>query len=170
MAIYNTHTHLTAHCPELPGWAGTRKVKPVWILLKQVTVASAGPYASLHLTPDRQPCQHPPLRFYRPDALPAAQPTASRHWRQYYSATQICLLQQTDPRKPDSSLEVRLNCSLRSLQAGLRRTDEKLGWSRSSAFSVCTTKYFWLLTPDKSAAKVDNDQLLITDLHDCIML
>ena len=126
-------------------------------------MASAGPYAS-------QPCQHPPLRFYRPDALPAAQPTASRHWRQYYGATQICLLQQTDPRKPDSSPEVRLNCSLRSLQAGLRRTDEKLGWSRSSAFSVCTTKYFWLLTPDKSATKVDNYQLLITDLHDCIML
>ena len=24
----------------------------------------------------------PPLSFYRPDALPAAQPTASKHWRQ----------------------------------------------------------------------------------------
>jgi len=23
-----------------------------------------------------------PLSFYRPDALPAAQPTASRHWKQ----------------------------------------------------------------------------------------
>ena len=26
----------------------------------------------------------PPLSFYRPDALPAAQPTASKHWRQGY--------------------------------------------------------------------------------------
>ena len=26
----------------------------------------------------------PPLVFYRPDALPAAQPTASKHWRQLY--------------------------------------------------------------------------------------
>ena len=26
----------------------------------------------------------PPLSFYRPDALPAAQPIASKHWRQYY--------------------------------------------------------------------------------------
>ena len=45
-------------------------------------MASAGPYASLHLAPDRQPRQHPTTRFYRPDALPAAQPTASKHWRQ----------------------------------------------------------------------------------------
>jgi len=53
-----------------------------------VAVASAGPYASLHLAPDR--CQYPTTHvFYRPDALPAAQPTASKHWRhmlqQYYT-------------------------------------------------------------------------------------
>ena len=33
----HTQTRLTALCPGLPGWAGTRKVKPVWILLKQET-------------------------------------------------------------------------------------------------------------------------------------
>ena len=33
--------------------------------------------------PDRKPCKHPITQFfYRPDALPAAQPTASKHWRQ----------------------------------------------------------------------------------------
>jgi len=32
----HTHTRLTTLCPGLPGWAGTRKVKPIWILLKQV--------------------------------------------------------------------------------------------------------------------------------------
>ena len=26
---------------------------------------------------------HPPIFFYRPDALPATQPTASKHWRQH---------------------------------------------------------------------------------------
>ena len=31
----HTHTRSTALCPGLPGWAGTRKVKPIWILLKQ---------------------------------------------------------------------------------------------------------------------------------------
>ena len=39
---YNTHTRLTAFFPGLPGWAGTRKVKPVWILLKQETVSGSG--------------------------------------------------------------------------------------------------------------------------------
>jgi len=28
----------------------------------------------------------PPLCFYRPDALPAAQPTASKHWRLFFSS------------------------------------------------------------------------------------
>ena len=43
-----------------------------------MAVASAGLYASLHLAPDRQPHQHPTTQFfYRPDALPSAQPTAS---------------------------------------------------------------------------------------------
>ena len=42
--IYNTHTHtrLTAPCPGLPGWAGTTKVKPVWILLKQEIMSGNG--------------------------------------------------------------------------------------------------------------------------------
>ena len=38
----NTHTHLTAFFPGLPRWAGTRKVKPIWILLKQETVSGSG--------------------------------------------------------------------------------------------------------------------------------
>ena len=36
-----THTRLTALCPGLHGWAGTRKVIPVWILLKQETVSGS---------------------------------------------------------------------------------------------------------------------------------
>ena len=41
---YHTHTHtrLTVLFPGLPGWAGTRKVKPIWILLKQETVRASG--------------------------------------------------------------------------------------------------------------------------------
>jgi len=31
-----------ALCPGLPGWAGTRKVKPIWILLEQETVSGSG--------------------------------------------------------------------------------------------------------------------------------
>jgi len=63
---------------ELPGSAGTRKVKPIWILLKQETVASAGPYASLHLTPDRYPCQYPTTQFFTGRILPFLPPNQQR--------------------------------------------------------------------------------------------
>ena len=33
------HNGLTALCPGLPVWASTRKVKPIWILLKQEIVS-----------------------------------------------------------------------------------------------------------------------------------
>ena len=38
----HTHTRLTALFPGLPGWAGTRKVKPIWTLLEQETVSGSG--------------------------------------------------------------------------------------------------------------------------------
>jgi len=56
----NTHTRLMALCLGLHRWAGTRKVKPIWIYWSKrqwVAVASAGLYASLHLAPDRKPRQ-----------------------------------------------------------------------------------------------------------------
>jgi len=70
--------------PGLPGWAGTRKVKPIWILLKQETVSGSGiSWAICKSAPcSRQitmPAPHHSV-FYRPDALPAAQPTESKHW------------------------------------------------------------------------------------------
>ena len=40
--LTNTNTRLTALCPGLPRWASTRKVKPIWILLKQETVSGSG--------------------------------------------------------------------------------------------------------------------------------
>ena len=38
----HTHTRLTALFPGLPRSAGTRKVKPIWILLKQESVSGSG--------------------------------------------------------------------------------------------------------------------------------
>ena len=38
----HTHTHLTVLFPGLPGWAGARKVKPIWSLMKQETVSGSG--------------------------------------------------------------------------------------------------------------------------------
>ena len=85
VVLTHTHTRLTALCPGLPGWAGTRKVKPIWILLKHETVSGSGiSWAICKSAPrSRQismPAPHYSV-FYRPDALPATQPTASRHWR-----------------------------------------------------------------------------------------
>ena len=37
----HTHNRLMALCPGLPAWAGTRKVKPICILLKQETVSGS---------------------------------------------------------------------------------------------------------------------------------
>ena len=80
----HTHTHLTALFPGLPRWAGTRKVKPISILLEQETVSGSGiSWAVCKSAPrSRQittPAPHHSV-FYRPDALPATQPTASKHW------------------------------------------------------------------------------------------
>ena len=84
--LTHTHTRLTALFPGLPRWAGTRKVKPIWILLKQETVSGSGiSWAICKSAPcfrqTTTPTPHHSV-FYRPDALPAAQPTASKHWRQ----------------------------------------------------------------------------------------
>ena len=81
----NNNNRLTAVCPGLPRWAGTRKLKPIWILLKQETVSGSGiSWAICKSAPrSRQittPAPHDSV-FYRPDVLPAAQPTASKHWR-----------------------------------------------------------------------------------------
>ena len=38
----HTHTRLAVLCPGLPRWAGTCKVKSIWILPKQETVSGSG--------------------------------------------------------------------------------------------------------------------------------
>jgi len=84
--LWNTHL-FNGPFPGLPRWADTRKVKPVWILLKmkQETVSGIGiSWAICKSAPhSRQittPAPHHSV-FYMPDALPATQPTASKHWR-----------------------------------------------------------------------------------------
>ena len=83
----HTHTYhrLTALCPRLPGWAGNRKEKSIWILLKQETVSGSGIHWAICKSAPRSrqitmPAPHCSV-FYRPDALPATQPTVSKHWR-----------------------------------------------------------------------------------------
>jgi len=52
----NNNTCLVALCTGLPGWAGTRKIKKIWIYWGKrywEAVASEQLYANLHLAPDR---------------------------------------------------------------------------------------------------------------------
>ena len=54
----------------------------------RVAVASAGSYADLQSAPRSMQITTPAPHhsdFYRPDTLPAAQPTASKHWRLKFS-------------------------------------------------------------------------------------
>ena len=104
--LWTTHTHLMALFPGLCRWAGTRKVKPIWILteardsewqwhqlghmqvctsLQTDNHAQLGyphhPTTQFFYRPDALPAAQPTAVFFRLDALPAAQPTASKHWR-----------------------------------------------------------------------------------------
>jgi len=66
---------LSGFCPGLPGWAGTRKGKPIWILLKQETVSGSGiSWAICKSAPRPRQITTPVPNhsvFYRPDALKA---------------------------------------------------------------------------------------------------
>ena len=78
----HTRTCLTALFQVYPG-EPVPEAKPIWILLKQETVRGSGiSWAVCKSAPrSRQintPAPHHSV-FYRPDALPAAQPTASKH-------------------------------------------------------------------------------------------
>ena len=84
-----------ALCPGLPGWADTRKVKPIWILLKQETVSGSGIRWAICKSAPRSrqittPAPHHSV-FYRPDALPATQPTVSKHWRKTQHTTCVAI-------------------------------------------------------------------------------
>jgi len=84
----HTHTHLTALFSRTI-WVSwhqkDKKVKPIWILLKQEKVSGSGISWAICKSAPRcrqitTPAPHHSV-IYRPDALPAAQPTVSKHQR-----------------------------------------------------------------------------------------
>ena len=86
---YCKHTHTHLFNGPLSGTTQVvryQKVKPIWILLKQETVSGSGISWVICKSAPRSrqitsPAPHHSV-FYRPDALPAAQPTRSKHWEQ----------------------------------------------------------------------------------------
>ena len=103
---HHIHTHTQPFhgplgiCPGLPRWAGTRKVKPETQNLSGFTGAKDSEWqwhqlAHMQictLTCTTTPASHHSV-FYRPDALPAAKPTASKHWRYNCSLTEKLKIQ-----------------------------------------------------------------------------
>ena len=100
------NTRFTALFPGLPGWADTRKEKTnldfteardsewQWHQLGRMQVCTS-------LQTDNH-ASTPPLSFYRPDALPVIQTTASKHWRHTlnnkYKICNSCLIRSLGHR------------------------------------------------------------------------
>ena len=77
----HTHTRLTALFPGLPGWAGTKKAIPIWILLKHETVSGSGiSWAIMQVCTSLQIDNHAstsPLKFFT-GRMPFLLPTQQR--------------------------------------------------------------------------------------------
>ena len=89
----------------------TGKVKPIWILLKQETVSGSGISWAICKSASRfrqitTPVPHPSV-FYRLDALSAAQPTVSKHWRHQFSI--LVVVVKTKPLGMQASITQRLS-------------------------------------------------------------
>ena len=72
-----THTRLTVFFLGLPRWASTRKVKPIWILLKQETVSGSGiSWAICKSAPSsRQTAMPAPTTQFLQAGCPSCRPT-----------------------------------------------------------------------------------------------
>jgi len=78
-----THTHTHPFNGPLSGTTHVSRYQKgknqsgfYWSKRQWVAVASAGPHASLHLAPDRKPCQHPTTQFLQA-GCPSCRPTNS---------------------------------------------------------------------------------------------
>ena len=71
--------------PEPPGWAGARREVLDFMVQGKINRGrhTDHPAGRHSIRTNRTNQCPPPHIFYRPDALPAAQPTVSKHWRQY---------------------------------------------------------------------------------------
>jgi len=89
------YTCLIALCLGLPRWASTRKVSQSWFTGARDSEWQWHLLGRMQICTSPQTDNHagsPPFNFYRPYALPDAQPTASKHWRQ--KALKACRFSQ----------------------------------------------------------------------------
>jgi len=79
----HTHTHnrFTTLFPGPPMWAGARR-KLLHFMVQDNRGRHTDHLTGCHSIRTNQCPPQPSPHFYRPDALPATQPTVSKHWRQ----------------------------------------------------------------------------------------
>jgi len=75
------HIRFTALFPGPPGWAGARRELLDFMLQGKINRSRHTDHTAGRHSITSAYLHHPPI-FYRPDALPATQPTVSKHWRQ----------------------------------------------------------------------------------------
>jgi len=69
--------------PGPPGWAGARRELLDFMVQGKINRGRHFVHPAGHHSIQTNQCPPPPSPiFYRPDALPATQPTVSKHWRQ----------------------------------------------------------------------------------------
>jgi len=79
------HNRFTAFFPEPPGWAGARRELLDFMVHAKINRGRHTDHPAGRHSIWTNQCLPPPSPhiFYRPDALPAAQPTVPKHWRQH---------------------------------------------------------------------------------------
>jgi len=81
-ATPTNHNRFTALFPGPPGWAGARRELLDFMVQGKINRDRHTDHPAGRHSIRTNQCPPPPSPlFHRPDALPAAQPTVSKHWR-----------------------------------------------------------------------------------------
>ena len=78
------HIRFTALFLGPPGWAGARRELMDFMLQGKINRGRHIDHPAVRHSSRTNQCPPPPSHFYRPDILPVAQPTVSKHWRQQW--------------------------------------------------------------------------------------
>ena len=99
------YNHLTASFPGQPGWAGIRKVKPIWILLEQETVSGSGiSWAICKSTPRSRQITMPappPISFLQA-GCPSCRPTNSVKAHKFHLDQLKSVIRTNNKPKPEN--------------------------------------------------------------------
>ena len=158
----HTHTHLTALFPGLPRWAGTRKVKPIWISLKQESLSGSGiswchMQVCTSLQTDNQ-ASTPPLSFLQA-GCPSSRPTNS------VKALKALELMTLHPKTPSTLATFKSRLVLafwyQRIQTVLEKSLPLNGYSSSRS----TVNYGWQKTCNRYVLQPLYQQTNVKKLH-----